>query len=331
MTEQVGGKGNETRDEHSGTGMPSPLQRKIEGEVAEAPSRAPLSADLHLDHRCNYRCDFCYFTESGHLASVQAGSQPTLDREGYLRLLRLLAEAGVLRLTFAGGEPTLCPFLEDLVLEWHRLQGGVRPVAMVVTNGTGLCESRVRRIQHALGAVKLSGESNSNLVEKALGRGYGAHVQLIADRADMLHRLDIPVHLNSVICSRNWEEDLTPLVRRVNPTIWKIFQVLPVPGQNDAQISNLSISVEQFSDFLSRHRQFEGIWAPEDNELMRGSYAMIDPLGRFFQSTPRGYLRSTHSILDVGVHEALQEIHIDWGKYDRRGGDRRAFAEGGTA
>jgi radical S-adenosyl methionine domain-containing protein 2 len=296
--------------------------------VAEAGSGIPLSADLHLDHRCNYRCDFCYFTEAGHLASVPAGSQHTLDREGYRRLLRLLAEAGVLRLTFAGGEPTLCPFLEDLVLEWHRLQGGVRPLAMIVTNGTGLYETRLVRIRHALGAVKLSGESNSNFVEKALGRGYGAHVQLIVDRADMLHRLDIPVHLNSVICSRNWEEDLTPLVRRIDPAVWKIFQFLPVPGQNDTQITSLSISSEQFEEFLDRHRQFEGIWAPENNELMRGSYAMIDPLGRFFQSKPSGYVRSTHSILDVGVEEAFREVDLDWGKYERRGGDRRAFATG---
>jgi len=99
-------------------------------QTAEAGLRVPPSADLHLDHRCNYRCDFCYFTEAGHLGTVPAGVGPTLDREGYLRLLRVLAEAGVRRLTLAGGEPTLCAFLEDLVLEWHRLQGGTRPLAM---------------------------------------------------------------------------------------------------------------------------------------------------------------------------------------------------------
>ncbi len=167
--------------------MPSPIQRKIEGQVAEAGSAVPLSADLHLDPRCNYRCTFCYFTEAGHLASLPMGVESTLDRDGYLRLLRLLAESGVRRLTFAGGEPTLCPNLEDLVLEWHRLQGGARPLAMIVTNGTGLHEARVRRIAPALGAVKLSAESNSDLVEKGLGRGYGGHVQRIVGRADMLH------------------------------------------------------------------------------------------------------------------------------------------------
>ncbi len=128
-----------------------------------------------------------------------------------------------------------------------------------------------------------------------------------------------------MICSWNWQEDLSPLVRRINPQVWKVFQFLPVPGQNDAGIVGLSITAEQFGGFLARHRQFERIWAPEDNDLMRGSYAMIDPLGRFFQSGPEGYVRGQHSILEVGVERALAEIPFDRNKYYARGGDARAF------
>jgi len=196
---------------------------------------------------------------------------------------------------------------------------------MIVTNGTGLHESRVKRIRDALAAVKLSGESNSNLVEAELGRGYGSHVELLIDRADMLHRLGIPVHLNSVICSRNWNEDLTPLVQRINPEVWKAFQFLPVPDQNDAHAQNLQITREQFQQFLDLHSHLQGILVAEDNDLMRGSYVMIDPLGRFFQSTPQGYVRSSHSILEVGVERAFLEVTLDWDKYERRGGDERAF------
>jgi len=180
-------------------------------------------------------------------------------------------------------------------------------------------------MRNAIGAVKLSGESNSDLVEAALGRGHGGHVRLIIDRADMLHSLGIPVHLNSVICRGNWEEDLTPLVRRINPCVWKALQFLPVPGQNDAQAARLRITREQFQQFLEKHSHLKGVLVPEDNDLMRGSYAMIDPLGRFFQSTPEGYVRSAHSILEVGVERALLEVGLDREKYERRGGDLRAF------
>lgn len=292
---------------------------------AEAGSRFPLSGDLHLDHRCNYRCDFCYFTEKGHVASVPAGAPATLGLGDLKRIQEALAGAGMARLTYAGGEPTISHHLWELILHWQRLQGGSQPRAMIVTNGTALYESRVVRVRDALAAVKLSGESSSSLVEAELGRGFGRHAELVGDRADMLHRLGIPVHLNSVICARNWQEDFTPLVERVRPSVWKIFQFLPVPGQNDAVAERLSIPPAQFREFLNRHSQYAEIWAPEDNDLMRGSYAMIDPLGRFFQSTPEGYVRSEHSIVEVGAEAAFAEVGLSWEKYARRGGDDRAF------
>lgn len=285
----------------------------------------PRSINLHLTHECNYRCRFCYFTKPGHLASLPPTLEPTLPLDGQLKLQSMLVEAGTERITYAGGEPTLIPHLEELVLQWHELQGGDAPRAMIVTNGAALYERRLLRMQLALAAVKLSAESSSDGVEAALGRGYGSHPSLVMSRADLLHRLGIRVDLNSVICRLNLKEDLTPLVQRIRPRFWKVFQVLPVPGQNDRSISELSITAEEFSDFLSRYPHLRDVLVSEDNDTMRGSYAMVDPLGRFFQSTTSGYVRSKHSILDVGVTRALDEAGLDWERYDRRGGDDRAF------
>lgn len=311
--------------EHRNERQSTPPREFATPSRAKARSRFPLSGDLHLDHRCNYWCEFCYFTEEGHVASVPAGEPATLSLEDLKRVQADLSGAGMVRLTYAGGEPTISPHLWELVLGWHRLQGGQDPRAMIVTNGTALYESHVARVRHALAAVKLSGESSSSLVEAELGRGAGHHVELLVDRADMLHRLGITVHLNSVIRARNVKEDFTPLVERIKPQVWKIFQFLPVPGQNDTVVQRLSISPEQFREFLDRHSQFADIWAPEDNDLMRGSYAMVDALGRFFQSTPEGYVRSEHSILEVGAEAAFAEVGLGWEKYRVRGGDQRAF------
>lgn len=319
---------SETRAERSDARTPSLARSRIEGRVAEAGPRIPRSVNFHLTNECNDRCRFCYFTKQGHLASLPPTLEPTLSLGGQLRLQSALVKAGIERITYAGGEPTLSPHLEELVLQWHRLQDGDTPRAMIVTNGAALYAGRLARMRHALAAVKLSAESTNDAVEAALGRGYGGHLPIIVDRADTLHRLGIRVDLNSVICRLNWKEDLTPLVRRVRPRFWKVFQMLPVPGQNDRSISELSITAEEFSDFQSRHSHLRDVLVAEDNDMMRGSYAMIDPVGRFFQSTPNGYIRSQHSILEVGVPQALSEVDLDWEKYDRRGGDARAFSTG---
>ena len=48
----------------------------------------------------------------------------------------------------------------------------------------------------------------------------------------------------------------------------------------------------------------EGIqFVPENNELMRGSYAMMDALGRFYTNVDGGHSYGP-SILDIGVQKA---------------------------
>ncbi|MCG5211957.1 hypothetical protein [Streptosporangium sp. KLBMP 9127] len=58
---------------------------------------------------------------------------------------------------------------------------------------------------------------------------------------------------------------------------------------------------------------------PEDNEAMTGSYAMVDPAGRFFDALGHGYTYSD-SILQVGVGEAISQITINRKKFLARGG-----------
>ena len=63
---------------------------------------------------------------------------------------------------------------------------------------------------------------------------------------------------------------------------------------------------EKFDIWVKRHAWVadEGIqFVPECNELMRGSYAMLDALGRFYSNTEGGHTYGP-SILDVGVMRA---------------------------
>jgi radical S-adenosyl methionine domain-containing protein 2 len=132
----------------------------------------------------------------------------------------------------------------------------------------------------------------------------------------------VRVKLNTVVTALNWQEDLTPLVREVRPERWKVFQVLPMGGQNDGVVGPLLISAEQFKAFVQRHKHLgvEG-FAPivEDNDAMRGSYAMIDPLGRFYGNATGRHVYS-RPILEVGVSAALSEVGYEDSKFDARGG-----------
>ena len=45
--------------------------------------------------------------------------------------------------------------------------------------------------------------------------------------------------LNTVVNAMNLDDDMSELVLKLRPDRWKIFQVLPVDGQNDGLVDPL--------------------------------------------------------------------------------------------
>lgn len=274
----------------------------------ETPS-VPIAVNFHLYKPCNYRCRFCFATYrdiQGHLLLPEAK-----------RLLQLLREAGCDKLNFAGGEPTLHPQIGELVAEAKRL--GL--VTTLITNG-----ARLDRLldQHAadIDWVGLSVDSGDEEVQAQLGRGRGGHVARSRLLAARVRALGLGLKLNTVVTALNWQEDMRPLVRELAPARWKVFQVLPIIGQNDGDVEPLLISREQFQAFVDRHREFdaEGLGpVAEDNDAMTDSYAMIDPLGRFYGNHGGRYVYS-RPIVEVGVLEALAEVQFEAQRLIERGG-----------
>lgn len=272
------------------------------------PSLIP-AVNYHLYRPCDAACRFCFAT----FRDVEG----LLDLGDAQRLLRALRDFGVEKLNFAGGEPTLHPHIGELVALGRRLGF----VTSIVTNG-----SRLGRLldQHAsdLDWIGLSVDSADEATEIALGRGRGNHIERAVSLAERARGLGLRVKLNSVVTALNWRQDLAPLVRRIRPERWKVFQVLPVGGQNDGDVEPLLIERGQFLAFVERHACLaaEGL-APvvEDNDAMRGSYAMIDPLGRFYGNATGRHVYS-HPILEVGVEGALAQVGFEPSKFDARGG-----------
>ena len=58
---------------------------------------------------------------------------------------------------------------------------------------------------------------------------------------------------------------------------------------------------------------------PESNEMMRSSYLILDEYMRFLDNT-KGQMTPSHSILDVGVKDALDRSGFDEKKFLKRGG-----------
>jgi radical S-adenosyl methionine domain-containing protein 2 len=96
----------------------------------QASLTTPISVNYHFTRKCNKTCKFCFHTEkSSHVAS---------DDE-MIRGLRLLKEAGMRKINFAGGEPFLYPRKLGELCRYCKEVLGLESVS-IITNGTKVTE-----------------------------------------------------------------------------------------------------------------------------------------------------------------------------------------------
>ena len=277
------------------------------------------SVNYHLWKACNMGCGFCFATFQDF--DTRFLPKGHLGREDSLIVVEQLARAGFQKINFAGGEPTLCPWLPDLIASAKEF---ALSTAMV-TNGSLLSSASMDAVAGHLDWVALSIDSVYPDTLRRIGRTtrsgpLGATEYLMM--ADSLKRRGIRLKINTVVTRLNVNEDLTDFIIEACPERWKLFQVLPVEGQNDGAIGNFLISDDEFQNYVAMSRRVEEHQirvVPESNDLMRGSYVMVDPAGRFFDNVAGGHTYS-RPIIEVGVEEALHDVTTDSEKFLSRDG-----------
>mgnify|MGYP001394268411 FL=1 len=267
----------------------------------------PPAVNWHFWPWCNYGCTFCFAT----FEDIDRSN--SLEKELGFKLLEEMAAEGVEKVTFVGGEPTLCPWLGEYLVKAKSLA----LTTCIVSNGTGLSEEFLDSWHEYIDWVGISIDASDDRLHYIMGRGTKAdlaegrsrHLEAALTAWERCQKLGIRMKLNTVVCKANLDDNMTETVLQLMPERWKAFQVLPIDGQNDGRVENLLISEDEFSEWVERHKGVsnEGInFIPETNELMTGSYVMIDSLGRFY-SNIEGEHKYTRSILEIGIKEAWRE------------------------
>ena len=289
------------------------------GEVSIVTHAAPPSVNFHLWAPCNMGCGFCFARFKDVTSEVLPKGH--LERQDALEVVKRLCGYGFEKINFAGGEPTLCPWLPDLI-GLAKTRG---LTTSVVTNGSRITEKWLDNLEGALDWIALSIDSVDPDALKRIGRTQGGK-PVSADEhrriADSARRRGVRLKVNTVVNRHNHEEDLAEFIRSVKPERWKLLQALRVEGQNEGEFDSFAVSDDEFRAYAARNRaveEFGVVVKVEGNELMLGSYVMVDPAGRFFDNASGGH-RYSKPILEAGVEEALQEVFVDAARFEERGG-----------
>jgi len=264
------------------------------------------------------RCKYCFarfldvketVLPKGHLGLLDS-----------IRTIKALSDFGFTKITFVGGEPTLCSWLPDLV----KFAKQKKMTTCIVTNGSKIDDEYLSKFNNSIDWITISLDSfNPNTIMK-IGRHQNGKMVSWADTlriSETAKKHGINFKINTVVNSFNKDENLAKNIDILSPKRWKIFQALEIRGQNSDEFDEISISNDDFEKFIqsnvSHNKKIDII--PENNELMTGSYIMVDPAGRFFDNV-EGTYKYSKSILDDGVSSALSEIEIIEDRfYDRNG------------
>jgi radical S-adenosyl methionine domain-containing protein 2 len=272
--------------------------------------------NFHFWQPCNMRCRYCFAQFDRDERRAVGLSYPQCKT-----IIEYAAQAGVTKITFAGGEPLLSPWLPSAL----RLSKAFGMTTMIVTNGLLLCSRWLNEHASYVDWIGLSVDSLNVATNHKIGRKLCSGQTLLEKDclalASEIQTHGIRLKINTTVTKHNWSESLVDFIRQVTPARWKIFQVLCIKGQNDIDFSAIAVTRNQFESYLRRHETVRSITdlVAEDNSAMRGSYLMVDPFGRFYDNCEASY-RYSEPIWQVGWERALSQVEVSTSQFLKREG-----------
>ncbi len=243
-----------------------------------------------------------------------------LGSSGWMNVLDIIANETEgryrVKLMFAGGEPTLLPFLAQLIKHGH----GLGMLTGIISNGSLIDEGFLDRIHGSIGWVGLSVDSIVESTNKILGRVYDGKPisagQYMSIASGVKQRC-ILLKINTVVNSLNHSEDFSGFIETIAPDRWKVMQHLVVQGQNEGS-SAMAVDSDSYNRFVTRHRGVRTI-VPETAASMLASYIMVDPSGRPY-GNEGGRVRFSECILQKGLLKQAHGLGYTRDATDKRGG-----------
>lgn len=276
----------------------------------------PTTINFHFTSACNMHCKYCFSSFSECNGGVLSLSEQKKLIQAIGSELKNKQGASAWRINFVGGEPCIHSCLNELIGE-ARISN---LKTSIVTNGFNLVKGGLPLNYKDLDLIGLSIDSLDPITNYQIGRFVKDTTITNSDWVALVEKIatyGVKIKVNTVVSKFNHTEDLSELLYAIAPMRWKIFQAMKVQGQNDVGAKKWIIDDATFEHFIERHRHKGLHPVVEGVGVMRGSYAMISPDGRFYDSA-MGWHNYSDPILQVGIQKAWSQINFDANMFSDR-------------
>lgn len=281
------------------------------------------AVNYHFTRVCNYACSFCFYT--------QKNSHKLAIEDSFIGIKKL-ADYGVEKINFAGGEPFVYP---KQLGEMVRYAKSLGMATSVITNGSRVTKEWFEEYGQYLDVFGVSCDSFNEQVNVENGRGKGNQIEIMQQAISLAKAYGCIIKLNTVVYKANHLEDMNEQLDALKVDRWKVFQMLYIPNENGSentqakqkrQAETLQITNEQYAAFLARHQTQKALVA-ETSDVISDSYVLVDEYMRFIFNDETNRKVVTDSILDQEIHDCLPAIRFNPEHFDERKGSYDWFKE----
>lgn len=235
--------------------------------------RMPNSACWNITKICNDNCLFCYRDQESE----------ELNLEDRIKVIEKVAESGIRKLTFAGGEPLMLTDIQELIQ--HAKCKDL--LVSMTTNGILLKGNILDFCLEKLDWLTLSLDGADEKAQVMMTRSEG-HVKRILDilrYAESYDQKRCKIKINTVISSINKHQitDIADLLLSFHIDRWKLFQFVPLRGMAKKNDDAFYISDTCFYETISNiNKYMEGrnlLISISDRENIESGHFVIFPNG----------------------------------------------------
>lgn len=227
----------------------------------------------NISSRCNENCKFCYriLTEKEN------------DIAKNKKILDLLSELSISKISWTGGEALLYPNLIELL----KISKSYGIINNLLTNGRLLSKKKITELEPYLDYITLSYDSNNEDTYKIMGRGE-QHGKNVIQSLDFIKEsnINIKIKINTLVSKINKDEiiDIGRTLEKYNIERWRLFKFIPLRNVAISNSTNFEISDEEFRQVVLDVKNLYGqhIQISERNEdKIQSNYLLINSVGDF--------------------------------------------------
>ena len=235
--------------------------------------KMPNSTCWNITSRCNDKCQFCYREQNSK----------ELSFEEQKKVIDKVAESGIRKLTFAGGEPLLIPRLMELVL--YAKEKGL--LVSMTSNCILMTKEKLDFFFEHLDWLTLSLDGADDTMQSLMTRNakHAGRMLSILEMAQKAENRKCRIKINTVVSAVNADgiEAIAEVVRTFPVERWKLFQFTPIRGDAKAAEQKFVISKDAFYEVVNRVRPMlektGKLLTVSDSENLESAYFVIFPNG----------------------------------------------------